>query len=324
MTQDTLDGKFEKRRRGIFGPPAGKFQAIHVDDLNMPKRETYGAQPPIELLRQLVDCGGYYDLKEKSWVNIVDTVMCCAMGPPGGGRNGTTPRFLRHFHLLCVDSFDDDTLTLIFSTIVKGYFRRGYSGDVAQQAGNVVQATLRTYREAMSSLLPTPSKSHYTFNLRDFSRVVQGVLLQEPSDQFQNKPSVMRLWTHEALRVFGDRLTDDTDRQWMCDHCSQMCKEVFKCDFQSEFEHIRPSDEQETGYGTLRRLFWGDYMSPPDEDERPYAEVPDLQLLQERTEEALSDFNSASKKPMELVMFMCATAWKVQLGLQFEVLLALW
>ena len=43
MTQDTLDGKFEKRRRGIFGPPAGKFQAIHVDDLNMPKRETYGA-----------------------------------------------------------------------------------------------------------------------------------------------------------------------------------------------------------------------------------------------------------------------------------------
>ena len=31
----------------------------------------------------------------------------------------------------------------------------------------------------------------------------------------------------------------------MCDHCQQMCKEVFKCDFQSEFEHIRPSDEQE-------------------------------------------------------------------------------
>jgi dynein heavy chain len=163
-----------------------------------------------------------------------------------------------------VDSFDDDTLTLIFSTIVKGYFKRGYSGDVSQQAGNVVQATMRTYREAMKGLLPTPSKSHYTFNLRDFSRVVQGVLLQEPSDQFQNKPSVMRLWTHEALRVFGDRLTDDTDRQWMCDHCSAMCKEVFKCDFQSEFDHIRPADETETGYGTLRRLFWGDYMTPAD------------------------------------------------------------
>jgi hypothetical protein len=110
-------GNLGKRRKGTFGPPIGTTGIIFVDDMNMPEVETYGAQPPIELLRQLVDFEGYYDLKEKSWVHIVDTVMCCAMGPPGGGRNGTTPRFLRHFHLLCVDSFDDDTLTLIFSTI---------------------------------------------------------------------------------------------------------------------------------------------------------------------------------------------------------------
>jgi dynein heavy chain len=306
MTQDIIDGNLSKRRKGMFGPPMGQTAVIFVDDMNMPEVETYGAQPPIELLRQLVDFGGYYDLKEKSWVTIVDTVMCCAMGPPGGGRNGTTPRFLRHFSLLCVDSFDDDTLTLIFSTIVKAYFTRGYSGDVCQQAGNVVTATMRTYREAMKGLLPTPSKSHYTFNLRDFSRVVQGVLLQEPSEDFSTKPGVMRLWTHEALRVFGDRLTDDTDRQWMCAHAATMCKEVFKCDFQSEFERITPSDETETGYGTLRRLFWGDYMTAADEDERPYAEVPDLDLLRERTEAALEEFNAASKKPMGLVMFMFA------------------
>ena len=306
MTQDIIDGQLGKRRKGVFGPPMGQTAIVFVDDMNMPEVETYGAQPPIELLRQLVDCGGYYDLKEKSWVDIVDTQVCCAMGPPGGGRNGTTPRFLRHFSLLCVDSFDDDTLTLIFSTIVKAYFMRGYSGDVCQQAGNVVDATMRTYREAMKGLLPTPSKSHYTFNLRDFSRVVQGVLLQAPSGEFANKSSVMRLWTHEALRVFGDRLTDDNDRKWMCAHAATMCKEIFRCDFQSEFEHIRPADETETGYGTLRRLFWGDYMTPADEDDRPYVEVRDLQLLQNRTEDSLAEFNQTSKKPMELVMFMFA------------------
>ena len=52
QTQDLLDNKFQRRSNKIYGPPPGKYSVIFVDDLNMPKKEKYGAQPPLELLRQ--------------------------------------------------------------------------------------------------------------------------------------------------------------------------------------------------------------------------------------------------------------------------------
>ncbi len=65
--QDSIDHRFEKRRKGVYGPPLGSRMAVFVDDMNMPVREFYGASPCAEILRQLVGQGGWYDRQELSF-----------------------------------------------------------------------------------------------------------------------------------------------------------------------------------------------------------------------------------------------------------------
>ena len=172
----------------------------------MPEVEEDGGQPPIELLRQLMGNGGWFDLEEKSFHQIVDTQVICAMGPPGGGKNHISPRVLRHFSVICLTTFDGDTMTAIYSTILNWHMKTtNMPESVSSLSDKVIAATLELYQSSIQYLLPTPAKSHYTFNLRDFSRIIQGIALVHPYENF-GPIQLVRLWSHENARVIMDRL----------------------------------------------------------------------------------------------------------------------
>ena len=210
QTQDTIDSKMEKRRKGYYGPPIGKKCIIFIDDLNMPKKETYGAQPPIELVRQYLDHKGWYDRKTLQIMNLEDLLILCTMGPPGGGRTFITNRVIRHFNILAYTELSNDIIVHIFRSLLSFYMRK-FPEATRSLSEQVSVSCLKIFDYVKKELLPTPSKSHYTFNLRDIWKVVQGICAAAPKN-IGTPRQLVHLWYHENMRVFHDRLISKEDK----------------------------------------------------------------------------------------------------------------
>ena len=277
QSQDIIDAKLDKRRKGVYGPPMGKRAVIFVDDLNMPQLEVYGAQPPIELLRQWMDHGGWYDLKECAFRELVDLQFVAAMGPPGGGRNPVTPRYLRHYNVCWLTDHGPASLERIFGTILKWHLEP-FSAEVKSLTKDIVLCTTRIYQAISVEMLPTPAKSHYTFNLRDMSKVFQGVLQSTPKS-VTSANELLRLWCHECMRVFADRLVNADDKGWFW---TLLCKQLRET-FAKEWDVVTGTSED--------RLIYGDFMR---DDTTDYLPIEKIEPLIERMTTQLDDYNAVS------------------------------
>jgi dynein heavy chain, axonemal len=94
-----VEASLEKRQGRTYGPPGGKSMTLLLDDLSMPAANEWGDQPTNELLRQLLESGGFYSLDKPvgDAKAVADVRVVAAMAAPGGGRQDVPNRLKGRF-----------------------------------------------------------------------------------------------------------------------------------------------------------------------------------------------------------------------------------
>ncbi|XP_045494772.1 dynein axonemal heavy chain 2 [Colias croceus] len=283
--QDIIEARLEKRTKGNYVPAGGKKMIAFMDDINMPVRDEYGSQPPLELVRLWHDYGYWFD-RQKQWrKNVKDMVLCGAAGPPGGARSPLPARLLSCFHALFLPPPTHQQLVKIFGTMLSQHLH-DFDEETKTIGKIVLIATIDMFNNIVAKLLPTPSKMHYLFNLRDISKIFQG-LLRSNKDYQNTKPRFLRLWVCECFRVFSDRLTEEKDRDWFMGQMGDMLGKHFELTFHA----LCP---------TKSAPIFGHFLNPFE----VYDDLNDPNALRRYISNQMEEYNSCpGVVKMDLVLF---------------------
>ncbi|XP_071580099.1 dynein axonemal heavy chain 2 [Temnothorax nylanderi] len=283
--QDAIESRLEKRKKGVYVPTGGKIMITVMDDFNMPMKDKYGSQPPLELIRQWIDYGFWYDRQKQMRKYIEKIQLIAAMGPPGGGRNVITNRLVTKFNVINMTFPNERQIIRIYGTMLKQQLSEFHS-EVKGISNEITFASLDLYNHVAQKMLPTPTKMHYLFNLRDISKVFQG-LLRSHKDYQYSRQTFLRLWVHESFRVFCDRLIDVKDREWFVTQLNDQLGKYFELTFQN----VCPEK---------RCPIFGSFMNAWD----IYEDLSDIGAIRRYVEEQMDEYNvSPGVVRLDLVLF---------------------
>jgi hypothetical protein len=315
--QRQIENSVEKRSGKNFGPPGNKKMLVFIDDISMPAYNDWGDQITMEIVRQLMEYKGMYNLdKPGEFKNILDLIFIGAMLQPGGGKNDIScmagmngGRCKRQFHVMNVTLPSVASINQIFGALLRAQFHPDSENkvqDVWDVSEMLVDMTISVWEAVKKKMLPTPAKFHYIFNLRDLSRIFQGVFMCDSDAAkcakygYTLKTDIMLLglWKHECERVFADRLVDSVDKGWFDKTINKLLEDQFG-----------PSKA-----GALKdSMFFVDFLRDGDEDPETgeelappqiYEPVDSLVSCRERVKMFCGRFNDLYKlNAVDMVLF---------------------
>src|SRR5271155_426126 len=219
--------EYRKTLNGVILSPTqiGRWLVVFCDEINLPAPDRYGTQRAITFLRQLVEQNGFWRTTDKAWVSLERIQFVGACNPPTDvGRHPLGARFLRHAPLIMVDYPAELSLTQIYGTFNAAILKvipslRGY-------ADALTRAMVHLYLESQAKFTPK-IQPHYVYSPRELTRWVRGVYEAIRPLEHLSIEGLVRIWAHEALRLFQDRLVEEAERIWTTDLIRRVASEHF-------------------------------------------------------------------------------------------------
>jgi len=314
--QNAVEAELDKRGGKNFGPPNGNKMTFFIDDMSMPEVNNWGDQPTLELVRQLIEYSGVCFLdkdKRGDFKNVEDVYYIGGMGHPGGGRNDIPNRLKRQFYTINLTPPSINSINDIYGQMLAGRFpQRTTETDLKLVVNALTKATIKVWTFMQNKMLPTPAKFHYVFNMRDLSRVFQG-MLAVPHDSVNTggtrgkegtytvtPPSTLvNVWKHECERVFMDKLTNYTDKDKCAAGINETLAEVF------DEAVVAGIPEQELlMVNFLREDIYDEDGVLQEEAPKTYEPGGTLKEIKERVDMFLDKYNEENpSRKMDLILF---------------------
>lgn len=254
---------------------ANSWLVVFCDEINLPEEDTYGTQRVIMFMRQLVEQGGFWR-NDNTWVKINRIQFVGACNPPtDAGRVVMSSRFMRHAPLLLVDFPATDSLKQIYRTFNGGMMK--LFPDLKGETEAMTEAMVELYTEAQVRFKPA-MQPQYFYSPRELSRWVRGIYEAiVDQDQGLSKEELVRIWAHEALRLFSDRLVEDSEREWCeakvdevarkwfagLDHDKALARPLFFSTWLSKDTREVSRDELEEFLSARLRVFYEEELDVP-------------------------------------------------------------
>uniref|UniRef100_A0A8C0Z8U1 Dynein axonemal heavy chain 8 n=1 Tax=Cyanistes caeruleus TaxID=156563 RepID=A0A8C0Z8U1_CYACU len=172
--------------------------------------------------------------------SYVDKRVGSTYGPPGG-RKMTI--FIDDINMPFINEWGDQITNEIVRQMMemRGMYSLDKPGDfltivdvqiiaaMIHPGGGRNDIPQRLKRQFCAKMLPTPSKFHYIFNLRDLSRIWQGMLTIK-AEECNTSTVILRLFKHECTRVIADRFNTPEDRVWFEQTIDKTIEEYVEAD----------------------------------------------------------------------------------------------